>query len=77
MVLVTTADGPWSEDLFYVLQSCDDVLVIPNESVCHSDLVGRLVALPGFDESKFFEAVASCEEAEFLCWEAPSRKWAQ
>jgi hypothetical protein len=65
--ILTTSDGPWTEDVYVVLkddggQSC----LVPHARA--SELLKRLLRLPGFDHEKFIAAMGSTSEARFVCW---------
>jgi hypothetical protein len=68
--MVTTAEGPWSPEFFYVLHgSAGGQLVVPLEHAAVTSLLGRLGRLPGFDHQAVLRATSSSSSAEFLCWE--------
>jgi hypothetical protein len=67
--LLTTGDGPWADDVFWVLEGGDGGCVIPQSFVTEA-MLGRLQALPGFENERMIEAMGSTVEAEFVCWRA-------
>ena len=71
--IVTTDEGPWCEDAFWLLEGRDGTgCVVPNAFAETSGLVSAVGAhLPGFDYRMVVEAMTSTDHAEFLCWQAP------
>jgi hypothetical protein len=67
VAIMTTADGPFSEDFFWILVGADGKgCVVPGEHA--ADLLQRLQRLPGFDNQAVIDASTSTEEATFSCW---------
>jgi hypothetical protein len=67
--VLTTSDGPFAEDVFFVLVGRDDTgCVIPQSSPESAQLLERLQRLPGFDNEAIIRAMSSTEDARFLCW---------
>lgn len=69
--IVTTDQGPHTEDVFWVLMNHDRSrgCAIPGESV--TDLLPRLQALPGFDNGAVIQAMGSTSNARFVVWRRP------
>jgi hypothetical protein len=67
--VVTTADGPFSPDVFWVLHGSDGGCVVPQGATGDSQLLERLQALPGFDNQAFIEAMSSTSDRRHLCWQ--------
>ena len=67
--VMTTADGPGAEDVFFVLRGQPGGCVVP-QSHMPTGLLERLQTLPGFDNEALIRAMASTEEASFVCWSA-------
>jgi hypothetical protein len=65
--VMTTADGPFDEDVFFVLEGGEHGCVVP-QGFAPEDLLPRLQALPGFDNEQFIAAMSSTEQAMFACW---------
>jgi hypothetical protein len=65
--IITTADGPLAEDVFWVL-------VGPGQAGCvvagefAGPLLPYLQKLPNFDNDAVIRAMSSTDQAEFLCW---------
>jgi hypothetical protein len=70
--ILTTSDGPWGEDMFWVLHGADSTGVIVPSGMAPEGLVARLQALPGFDNEAVIEASGSTSRATFACWAAES-----
>jgi len=69
VAIVTTDEGPFGEDVFFVLHGCEDGCVVP-QSAPHSDaLLERLQALPGFDNESVVQAMGCVDNHEFVCWD--------
>jgi hypothetical protein len=69
----TTDQGPFVEDVFYILESADgETLVVPQMAPGCEELLSALQALPGFDNEAVIAAMACTDNQEFLCWERPS-----
>lgn len=67
--IVTTDDGPYAEDVFYLLVGANDTgCVVAQGDPASGALLTRLQALPGFDNGKVIEAMGSAENARFVCW---------
>lgn len=72
MTVVTTGDGPWTEDVFWLLEGAAGGCAIPQGAAGTDLLLPRLQALPGFDNSAFINAMGSATNAKFICWERVS-----
>lgn len=66
--IVTTDQGPFADDVFWLLVGDKGGCVAPSEAEGTPALVDRLFALPGFDYGKVIEAMSSCENSRFLVW---------
>jgi hypothetical protein len=67
--VVTTGDGPFAPDVFWVLHGTDGGCAVPQGATGDSQLLARLQALPGFDNNAFIEAMSSTSDRRFLCWQ--------
>ena len=65
--ILTTSDGPWADDVFFVLVAGEHGCVVA-QSFASEDFVRRLQSLPGFDNEQMIEAMGSVSEAQFSCW---------
>ena len=68
--IVTTAEGPFNEDVFWLLVGADgnNGVAVPG-SAATDDLLDRLQALLGFDNEQMILAMGSTDEAQFICWQ--------
>jgi hypothetical protein len=67
--VVTTGDGPFAPDVFWVLHGTDGGCAVPQGATGDSQLLERLQALPGLDNHAFIEAMSSTSDSRFLCWQ--------
>jgi hypothetical protein len=69
--VITNADGPFAEDVFFVLTAADGVrgVAVP-QSMATEAFIRRLQALPGFDNEALIGAMLSVVEDRFLLWRA-------
>ena len=66
--IITTADGPFAEDVFFVLIGAQgNACVVPN-SAADSGFLLRLQRLPGFDRAKVAEARCRATDRQSLVW---------
>jgi hypothetical protein len=71
VLILTTADGPFGEDVYIVLAGRDGSgCVVPQSAPESSQLLERLQRLPGFDNAAVIRAMGSAEDARFVCWRA-------
>lgn len=68
--IVTTDDGPWSEDFLWVLisQNKKSGCAVGQETAGADKLLEALQKLPGFDNGAVIKAVGSTSKAKFVCW---------
>ncbi|HEV3002616.1 MAG TPA: hypothetical protein VGW75_17905 [Solirubrobacteraceae bacterium] len=69
--VMTTSQGPFADDVFFVLDGGDHGCVVP-QGLMPDELLIRLQSLPGFDNAKLIEAMGSTADAEFVCWRRPA-----
>jgi hypothetical protein len=67
--IATTANGPFSEDLFWMLFGPDRCtgVALPGSYVDEA-LLRRFQALPGFDNDQVIAAMSSTRKAQFVVW---------
>ena len=69
-VLIRTTDqGPFDDDVFFVIETADKSFVIPQAALGASLLLDRLQQLPGFDNEAVIDSMGCTDNKEFLCWE--------
>lgn len=71
VMILTTDEGPFVDDVFWLLKGRESGCAIPSEAEGMDALLHRLQALPGFDNEAVIMAMASTENATFLCWRRP------
>jgi hypothetical protein len=69
----TTDEGPFVEDVFFVLHGDNRGCCIPQGAANAKDLIERLQNLPGFDNENFIKAMGSTSNNTFLIWEKTDR----
>jgi hypothetical protein len=69
VILRTTDEGPFVDDVIWMLQTPRGVYGVPQGVEGESALLERLQALPGFDNQAVISAMMSTENAVFPCWE--------
>ncbi len=73
IVIETTDEGPWMEDVYFMLFS-DDLeksFGIPQCAEGSQELLEKLMQLPNFNEEAVIKAMGSTVNQSFLCWEKP------
>lgn len=68
--IVTTDGGPWSEDLFFLLEGADGKGVAISGGLAQEcGLIAALQQrLPGLDNDAIIKSASSVENARFLVW---------
>jgi hypothetical protein len=70
VVIVTTDEGPWVEDAWWLLASHDGTgCAVPNADA--GPLIERLARVPGVDLDAVVRAMGSTEQAQFVVWKGP------
>ena len=72
--IVTTEQGPWLCDFWYLLTDGRVQCSIPLGATGGQALLHRLQALPGWDAELAVEAIGSTTNNEFLCWHRPAEE---
>jgi hypothetical protein len=73
VAVLTTSDGPFAEDVFFVLAGQDGTgCVVPQGAPESTQLLERLQRLPAFDNDALIRAMSSTGNATFVCWRRPS-----
>lgn len=65
----TTDEGPFFEDVFFVLVTAEGELRIPQGDPSFDALLQRLQKLPGFSNVAVINAMTCVDNERFLCWE--------
>jgi len=69
VVIVTTDEGPYWEDLYFVLDADPGGTIVSHEWATRIHLLNELEKLPGFNWESFIQAMGSTENSSFVCWE--------
>ena len=70
VAVLTTDEGPWLEDVFFLLIASDPTsgCAVPQSSDGSKQLLERLQQLPNFDNEALIEAMGSTTNGKFVCW---------
>lgn len=73
--IATTDDGPWSDDVFFLLLAEDHGCLVPSEAEGAQELLARLQELPAFDHEAVIRAMGCTHDDLFRIWsrESPNR----
>jgi hypothetical protein len=63
----TTSDGPFAEDVFFILIGENDTGCVVPQSIA-DQLVPRLLKLPNIHHERMIAAMGSTEDRTFVCW---------
>ena len=67
--ILTTDQGPVSDDVAMALFVNDDVIVLPSEHACYQEFYDSLSKRINYDYGKVIEAMSCAKNAEFIVWE--------
>ncbi len=67
--ILTTEDGPFTPDVFWVLYGTTDGCVIPWGATGEKELMHRLQALPEFRNDVIVNAASLTTNNQLLCWQ--------
>jgi hypothetical protein len=69
VVGLTTSDGPFAEDVFFVLANRDSTgCALPQGAPESTEVLEWLQRLPGFDNGALIRAMTSTQDNKFVCW---------
>ncbi|MDB5806692.1 MAG: hypothetical protein JWN73_4014 [Betaproteobacteria bacterium] len=70
VMILTTADGPFAEDVFFMLRGAGDTGVLVGQELAmqHKLLDALQARLPDLDNEAIIRAMGSTEEARFVVW---------
>ncbi|MEV5651543.1 hypothetical protein AB0L57_25110 [Nocardia sp. NPDC052254] len=71
--VITTADGPFADDVFFVLIGARGNGCVVPHSAADKEFRVRLLQLPGFDNAKVMEALGTVSDRQFLVWRRRNR----
>jgi hypothetical protein len=66
--IITTDEGPFVDDVFWLLLGSSGGCVVPSETEGTEALLDRLQQLPGFDNEAVIRAMGTTSNDRFLCW---------
>lgn len=69
VMLQTTDEGPFVEDVFWHICGEHKVLTYPASAIGVDDLMKRLQKLEGFDSRTLLRAIGCCENEQFVLWD--------
>jgi len=71
--IATTNEGPWFDDVFWLLSAGDHGCVVSSEAEGMGELLLRLQELPGFDDEAVIRAMGCTDNERFAVWSRESR----
>lgn len=69
VTIITTDQGPFFEDVFFVLETEKSGALIGHEWAVKIELLDRLTKLPEFNNEAVIKAMTCTDNNSFLCWE--------
>ena len=69
VLLETTDEGPFVDDVWWVLIAAKGTYRVAQGASGESELFAQLQMLPGFNNDAVIEAMGSVENQQFLCWQ--------
>lgn len=66
--IVTTDEGPFRDDVFWVLQAEDVCICFPIGVEGEQEFLERVQELVGFDNTALINSMSSAHNQEFKCW---------
>lgn len=66
--IITTDQGPFYPDVFWLLESSSEIGIIPQEGP-DSEFLSKVQSLSGFNNEEVIKAMTSSEDNIFVCWE--------
>ncbi len=70
--IVTTEDGPFFDDVFFIIETNQGNICIPQAQAMKLDLLKNFERLPGFKWEQVIDAMTCATDASFACWD---RSW--
>ena len=70
--IVTTDEGPWSDDIFWLLLSGEHACVLPNSA--GSEILDQLRSFDGVNTEAIISAMGWTENARFVVWKRQPRR---
>ncbi len=69
ITIVTTDQGPYLEDVFFVLEGEKGGTIVSQEWATKISLLEKISKLPGFANEAVISAMGCTENNSFLCWQ--------
>lgn len=69
ILIRTTDQGPFDDDVFFVLETAGKNFVIPQAAPGASQLLEYFQQLPDFNNEAVIDSMGCTDNKEFLCWE--------
>ncbi len=66
--IITSDEGPFVDDLHWVLLGVPGGCAVAGSAAGASELLARLQSLPGFNNEAVIQAMGSTSNARFVCW---------
>ena len=73
VAIETTDQGPFVDDVFFILAGENDSVVCPSEAKGGQELLTRLQQLPDFNNEAVIAAMGSTSNQTFVCWDKKGR----
>lgn len=70
VTVITTDEGPWRDDVFWLLEGAEGGCVVPSEAEGMPEFLERLQRLPGFNNQTVIAAMGCAQNGRFACWSA-------
>ncbi|MFA6210391.1 MAG: hypothetical protein WCT03_01930 [Candidatus Obscuribacterales bacterium] len=67
--ILTTSDGPWCEDVYFVIKTDNGTIMIDQSHAAKIELFEQFARLPGFNYEQVILAMGCTDDAAFNCWE--------
>ncbi len=67
--ILTTSDGPFAEDLYFVIKTDSATIIIDHTQASEIKLFDQFAQLPGFSYEQTILAMGSTNDAVFVCFE--------
>ena len=71
LTVYTTAQGPWTDDVFLALAFDDETWILPPEHPSHQPFLESLTPELELDHQQFIQAMCSTDNKSFLIWSKP------
>ena len=69
ILMRTTDQGPFDDDVFFIVEVTGKTFVIPQAAPGASEMLEHFQQLPGFNNEAVIDSMGCTDNKEFLCWE--------